>query len=153
MFYLRRSLSFHIPTLHTADNHNVRKMSELNHAIVFGASGLLGWATVEQLLFNYPSEGSFKNVTALMNRPLSESASFWPPASSNRPRLQIASGVNLTGTLEDLTSQLKGKVDGVEGVTHVFYFGENCVLSGSFIHWNMQLIFWHYTSLQSGRWG
>lgn len=106
-------------------------MSESNHAIVFGASGLLGWATVEQLLLNYPSTGSFDNVTAVMNRPLSESESFWPPASPNRPRLQIASGVNLTGTLEDLTLQLKGTVDGIEGVTHVFYFGENCSLSRS----------------------
>ncbi|KAK1534644.1 uncharacterized protein CCOS01_03396 [Colletotrichum costaricense] len=111
-----------LPTLHTADAHDIWKMSESTHAIVFGASGLLGWATVEQLLSNYPSEGSFENVTAVMNRPLLESDSFWPPASPTRPRLQIASDVNLTGTLEDLTSQLKGKVDGIEGVTHVFYF-------------------------------
>ncbi|KXH62581.1 hypothetical protein CNYM01_02784 [Colletotrichum nymphaeae SA-01] len=97
-------------------------MPESNHAVVFGASGLLGWATVEQLLSNYPSKGSFENVTAVMNRPLPESDSFWPPASPSKPRLQIASGVNLTGTLEDLTSQLKSKVDGIEGVTHVFYF-------------------------------
>ncbi|OHF00630.1 hypothetical protein CORC01_03947 [Colletotrichum orchidophilum] len=97
-------------------------MSESNHAIVFGASGLLGWATVEQLLSNYPAKGSFDKVTAVMNRPLSESDSFWPRDSPNRPRLQLASGVNLTGTLDDLTSQLKGKIDAVETVTHVFYF-------------------------------
>ncbi|KAK1658391.1 hypothetical protein BDP55DRAFT_398416 [Colletotrichum godetiae] len=97
-------------------------MSEKNHAIVFGASGLLGWATVEQLLSNYPSKGSFEKVTAVMNRPISESDSFWPRESASRPRLQIASGVNLIGSLEDLTSQLEGKVDKIKGVTHVFYF-------------------------------
>ncbi|GKT76436.1 sirQ protein [Colletotrichum tofieldiae] len=99
-------------------------MSERNHAIVFGAAGLLGWATVEQLLSNYPAEGSFDQVTAVINRPLPESELFWPKGSTDRPSLQIVSGVNLNGTAEDLTTQLENKVQEVKNVTHVFYFGK-----------------------------
>ncbi|KZL82598.1 sirq protein [Colletotrichum incanum] len=102
-------------------------MSERNHAIIFGAAGLLGWATVEQLLSNYPAEGSFDQVTAVINRSLSESEFFWPKDSTNRPSLQIVSGVNLNGTTEDLTRQLEDKVQGVKDITHVFYFVFNPV--------------------------
>lgn len=41
------------------------------HALVFGASGLAGWGVVDQLLENYPAEGTFSKVTALVNRPFS----------------------------------------------------------------------------------
>ncbi|OLN92064.1 3-oxo-Delta(4,5)-steroid 5-beta-reductase [Colletotrichum chlorophyti] len=98
-------------------------MSGRNHAIVFGAAGLLGWATVEQLLSNYPVEGSFDRVTAVINRPLPESDFFWPPDSSSRPDLQIVSGINLfDSSAADLTKDLGDKVDGIENITHVFYF-------------------------------
>ncbi|KAK2028416.1 hypothetical protein LX32DRAFT_590738 [Colletotrichum zoysiae] len=97
-------------------------MPARRHAIVFGAAGLLGWATVEQLLSNYPAEGSFDQVTAVINRSLPESEFFWPRDTPNRPSLQIVSGVNLNGTTEDLTRQLGGKVKGIEHVSHVFYF-------------------------------
>ncbi|EQB43278.1 hypothetical protein CGLO_18089 [Colletotrichum gloeosporioides Cg-14] len=98
-------------------------MSNLNHAIVFGAAGLVGWSTVEQLLSNYPAEGSFDKITAVINRPLPKSEFYWPPESATRPRLEIVSGVNLmNGTAEDLSRQLKEKVHGIADVTHVFYF-------------------------------
>ncbi|KAK2779047.1 sirq protein [Colletotrichum kahawae] len=98
-------------------------MSNLNHAIVFGAAGLVGWSTVEQLLLNYPAKGSFNKITAVINRPLPESEFYWPPESATRPKLEIVSGVNLmNGTADDLSRQLKGKVHGIADVTHVFYF-------------------------------
>ncbi|KAK1569621.1 uncharacterized protein LY79DRAFT_571597 [Colletotrichum navitas] len=97
-------------------------MAARRHAIVFGAAGLLGWATVEQLLSNYPTEGSFDQVTAVINRPLPESEFFWPRDAPNRPSLQIVSAVNLNGTTEDLRRQLEGNVKGIEHVSHVFYF-------------------------------
>ncbi|KAF9878726.1 hypothetical protein CkaCkLH20_03626 [Colletotrichum karsti] len=98
-------------------------MSTRKHAIVFGAAGLVGWATVEQLLSNYPSEGSFDKVTAVINRPLEESEFYWPIESSKRPDLQIVSGVNLlNGTADDLSKELRESVIGIEDVTHVFYF-------------------------------
>ncbi|TQN63747.1 Short chain dehydrogenase sirQ, partial [Colletotrichum shisoi] len=102
-------------------------MTERNHAIVFGAAGLLGWATVDQLLSDYPTEGSFDKVTVVINRPLSEVEFFWPKDSASRPSLQIVSGVNLNSTTEDLARQLEDRVQGVKDVTHVFYFVFNPV--------------------------
>ncbi|KAL3465720.1 hypothetical protein BJX64DRAFT_252317 [Aspergillus heterothallicus] len=92
------------------------------HAIVFGAAGLLGWATVNQLLSGYPNSAPFTQVTAVLNRPVSEDDLQWPSGPTT-PSLQIVSGVDLMqGTGEDLAHQLKHKVPGIEGVTHVFYF-------------------------------
>lgn len=95
-----------------------------NHAIVFGASGLLGWAVANQLLSAYPHVGAFSKVTVALNRPVPESELYFPGPSPSRPELQIASGVNLlSGTGEDLAKQLKEKVAGAETITHVFYNG------------------------------
>lgn len=100
-----------------------------NHALVFGASGLCGWAVVDQLLSNYPSRGTFSKVTALINRPFSVADSYWPDASpspsQSRPELDLVSNMDLTqGSVEDFTEMLKGKVEDIGGVTHAFYFGE-----------------------------
>ncbi|KAL2828554.1 hypothetical protein BJY01DRAFT_228411 [Aspergillus pseudoustus] len=92
------------------------------HAIVFGAAGLLGWATVNQLLSGYPTSTSFTKVTAVLNRPISQDELHWP-SGPDSPSLELISGVDLMqGTGDDLAAQLKEKVPGVEGVTHVFYF-------------------------------
>lgn len=94
------------------------------HALVFGASGLIGWAIVDQLLCNYPCQGTFDTITALVNRPLAIQDSFWPLEVEGRPELQLSSGINLAqGTVESITELLKLKVQGIEDVTHVFYFG------------------------------
>ncbi|KAL2788160.1 hypothetical protein BJX66DRAFT_309448 [Aspergillus keveii] len=95
---------------------------EQNHALVFGAAGLLGWATVNQLLSGYPSAAPFTKVTAVLNRPVAKD-DLHLPSGPNSPDLQIVSGIDLLqGTGEDLARQLQEKVPGVEGVTHVFYF-------------------------------
>ncbi|RHZ69792.1 hypothetical protein CDV55_103607 [Aspergillus turcosus] len=95
-----------------------------NHAIVFGAAGLLGWSSVNQLLSGYPTSGSFARVTAVLNRSVPEAELHWPSPGPDRPQLQIVSGVDLLrGTGDDLAKQLKEKVNGVEQITHVFYFG------------------------------
>ncbi|RDW86259.1 uncharacterized protein DSM5745_02901 [Aspergillus mulundensis] len=94
-------------------------MASTNHAIVFGAAGLLGWATLNQLL---SPTSPFSRITAILNRPVSESDLHLPPAP-DRPALEIASGINLLqGTAGDLAKQLKEKVPDVESITHVFYF-------------------------------
>ncbi len=96
-----------------------------NHALVFGASGVAGWGLVEQLLDNYPKEGTFSKVTAVVNRPLDVENSYWPYLSPSRPELQLVSGVNLLkGTVEEFASALKQKVEGLEAVTHAYYFGD-----------------------------
>lgn len=98
--------------------------ADSNHAIVFGASGLIGWAAVNQLLSGYPSPGTFARVTAVMNRHAPESELYWPEASPDRPHLQVVSGINLLGaTAALLADQLDTEVAEVEKITHVFYFG------------------------------
>ena len=98
------------------------------HALVFGASGLAGWGVVDQLLSDYPVPGTFSTVTALSNRPLSVEDSFWPVRRSGEeiPKFDLISGVDLMkGSMDELAEVLRDKVgDGVENVTHVFYFGE-----------------------------
>lgn len=66
-----------------------------SHALVFGASGLVGWGVVDQLLSNYPAQGTFSKVTALVNRPLDIKDSFWPEESPARPKLELVSGFTL----------------------------------------------------------
>ena len=88
-----------------------------NHALVFGASGITGWALVKEAL-SYPTPTTFSQVTALSNRPLSAADAQWP----DDPRLQLASGIDLTGPVDAVVSALKSKVNNVETVTHVFLF-------------------------------
>lgn len=93
------------------------------HALVFGASGLAGWGVVDQLLCNYPAQGTFSHVTALVNRPFGLADSYWPESLPSRPKLQLVPHVNLLkGPVEDLTAFLKREVEGIGNVTHAFYF-------------------------------
>lgn len=99
-----------------------------NHALVFGASGLIGWGVVNELLAGYPEQDAFSKVTAITNRPVAEPHLHWPSPAPGRPSLQLAAGVDLrSGTPEDLAAQLRAKVPDVESVTHVFYFGKHPV--------------------------
>lgn len=92
-----------------------------NHALVFGATGLLGWAVVDQLLSGYPNTGSFSRVTAVSNRAVKASDTMWSSGSSGSPELQLVSGVNLQE--DHVEEQLREKVLAMDTVTHVFYFG------------------------------
>lgn len=97
-----------------------------NHALVLGASGLAGWAVVNELLSNYPTPGTFRKFTAVVNRPLNIEDYFWPAQSADRPDLELVSGVNLlNGSTEEFTSFLKDKLKDIQTVTHVYYFGEH----------------------------
>ncbi|OCL09603.1 hypothetical protein AOQ84DRAFT_388059 [Glonium stellatum] len=87
-------------------------------ALVFGASGVTGWAFVNEILNDYPTKGVWMKVHALTNRPISLHDSMW----SNDPRLNIVSGVDLLkGNQEELEQVMKEKIKGVEEVTHVYY--------------------------------
>jgi nucleoside-diphosphate-sugar epimerase len=98
---------------------------DIRHAIVYGASGLIGWALVDQLLNSYPTIRTFSKVTAVTNRPLNVERSCWPEASPSRPKLQLVSGVNLqSGDGDWLAKSLQASVKDVETVTHIFYLGE-----------------------------
>ncbi|KAJ5649390.1 uncharacterized protein N7484_003113 [Penicillium longicatenatum] len=97
-------------------------MGDSNHAIVFGASGLIGWALVNQLLSAYPDAGTFSKVTAITNRPITLSESHWPTSAPDRPDLQLVSGIDLRhGDGATLAETLKHAVREVESVTHIYY--------------------------------
>ena len=88
-------------------------------AIVFGASGVTGWSFVNEILNDYPEEGVWDGVVAMTNRPLKPEDSYWPADF----RLQIISGVDLLGSLEEIEDALKKNVKHIEKVTHVYYLG------------------------------
>ena len=90
--------------------------SKQYHALVFGASGVSGWAIAKECL-TYPTPTTFSRVTALANRPISQEESMLPAD----PRLHLASGVDLTQDVEGVKSLLKLKVPQVETVTQVFF--------------------------------
>ncbi|KAH6693850.1 hypothetical protein F5X68DRAFT_248319 [Plectosphaerella plurivora] len=98
-------------------------MASRNHALVFGASGLIGWGVVNELLSGNPATNTFSKITAAVNRSVVEPEMHWPSAGPGRPDLQIATGVNLRqGSADELAAQLREEVPGIESVTHVFYF-------------------------------
>jgi hypothetical protein len=94
------------------------------HALVIGASGLIGWSVVDQLLQPYPSPSPFSKVTALVNRPLKLEDSFWPARSPDRPEWALESGINLLCSDAEFEKLLKQKVPDIENVSHVYYFGK-----------------------------
>jgi nucleoside-diphosphate-sugar epimerase len=99
-------------------------MAASNHAIVYGASGLIGWAIANQLLNSYPHAGAFSKFTTVTNRPLNLSETFWPESDSRRPELQVVSGVDIGHDDEAaVANALKSAVKDIETVTHVFYLG------------------------------
>jgi hypothetical protein len=96
------------------------------HALVIGASGLAGWAVVNEILKEYPTKGTFAKVTAVVNRPLSIARARWPTASN--VQIQLVSGVNLTaGSLKDTVTRLRNKIPDLETVTHLYHFGKQII--------------------------
>jgi nucleoside-diphosphate-sugar epimerase len=95
------------------------------HALIIGASGIIGWSVVNQLLQRYPSPSPFHKVTALVNRPLKLEDAFWPASPPGRPQLVLSSGVNLLCKDTEFEKLLKEKVDDITSVSHVYYFGKS----------------------------
>lgn len=90
-----------------------------NHALVFGASGITGWAIVNAIVNGYPSPETFGRVTALTNRPLSQDVAQWPALE----KLQVVSGLDLLrGDQATLELEMKRHVPGIDTVTHVYFF-------------------------------
>lgn len=91
-----------------------------NHALIFGASGITGWAIVDQILKGYPSPNQFSRVTALTNRPLKLEDTLWP--KSDKLLLTTANLMH-EGGQEGLEKELKAHVKDIDTVTHVYFFG------------------------------
>lgn len=112
-----------------------------HHALVIGASGLIGWSVVNQLLQPRSSAAPFRKVSALVNRPLKLEKSFWPEQTPDRPELSLASRVNLLCEDEEFESLLKAKVEDVQSVSHVYYFGELIEYSSLATYTNLNVAF------------
>jgi hypothetical protein len=94
-------------------------------ALIFGASGVSGWALVNEILNDYPKKGIWGGVYALTNRPLSLEQSQWPKDD----RLHIMSGIDLLkGSQEDLEKTMKEKLPMISKVTHYIFLGERPAL-------------------------
>ncbi|KAJ8122916.1 hypothetical protein ONZ43_g1009 [Nemania bipapillata] len=95
---------------------------KLRHAIVFGASGLIGWAVVDQLLRLYPEAGTFSKITAVTNRKVKISESHWLEPRTDRLSLQLISDIDLRrGDGATLAESLRRAVADIHTVTQVFY--------------------------------
>lgn len=95
-----------------------------DHAVVIGASGLIGWGVVNELLSRDSiAAGNFGRVTAIVNRPINRDDTFWPDKHTSQPELVMVDGVNLTDGQEKVTAMLKDKIPDANTITHVFYFG------------------------------
>lgn len=89
-------------------------------ALVFGASGVSGWAITRECLI-YPSPSTFERVVAITKRPL-EKSEFMVP-DDQLTRLELASDVDLTAGIEAVTARLR-QIPGIESITHVFFTGK-----------------------------
>lgn len=89
-----------------------------NVALVFGASGISGWAVTKNLL-SYPSFSTFDRVIALTNRPRSL-AEFSLPQD---PRLELYSGIDLCGNLDQVLERMKETIPNLNEITHMYYCG------------------------------
>lgn len=92
-----------------------------DHALIFGASGITGWAITNQILNGYPKPGAFSKATALTNRPLKKEETLWP----ENDKLQLVSGIDLMNTAgqKALEDEMKAKIKDIDNVTQVFFFG------------------------------
>ena len=88
-------------------------------ALVFGASGITGWAVAKEAL-KYPTPTTFDQVIGLTNRPLTKLEALLPEDE----RLQLYSGIDLSAGASQVEASLK-KIHGIEGVTHVYFSGEH----------------------------
>lgn len=101
-------------------------MSDGKVALVFGASGISGWAFVNQCLEDYPRKGIWNGVVALTNRPLSREQSSWP----DDDRLNIVSGIDLLeGSQQDVEGKIAASVPKLNQITHVIYMGTHLTFS------------------------
>jgi hypothetical protein len=87
-------------------------------ALVFGASGITGWAITNSAL-SYPTITTSTRILALTSRPLS----LRDLGFHSDPRLQLYSGLDLSQDAESITQNLK-KIDRIDEITHVYFAGK-----------------------------
>lgn len=100
------------------------KSSNTSHeghtALVFGASGISGWAVMQNLL-SYPSPDTFRRIVGLTNRPMSKAEGNF---AEDDKRIELYSGFDLRQELGGVKTQLTNTVPRLQEVTHVYYCGK-----------------------------
>ncbi|KAF8860712.1 hypothetical protein BDZ45DRAFT_713603 [Acephala macrosclerotiorum] len=86
------------------------------HALTLGASGILGWAVLNQSQI-YPTPTTFPKITGTTNRPLTFEQTFL----LKDPRISLVSGIDFTKSVNEVVEPLKKKVPSLEAVSHVFF--------------------------------
>lgn len=86
-------------------------------ALVFGASGITGWAITNEAL-SYPTPTTFNRIVGLTSRSLSLKDSGFPAD----PRLTLYSALDLSQDANTITDYLK-KVEKIDQITHVYFAG------------------------------
>lgn len=102
----------------------IRIMSSIINrtALVFGASGIIGWGVTNALL-TYPTPSAFTNIIALTNRPLTKEEASWP----HDKRLSIHFGIDLSARIDAVAATLT-QIPNITKVTHIYfasYVGHN----------------------------
>ncbi|KAJ9611201.1 hypothetical protein H2200_004384 [Cladophialophora chaetospira] len=90
-------------------------MAESRQAVIFGASGISGWAITRAAVLS-TGASSFKKVIGFTSRPLSMKESGLP----EDPKLELRSGLDLTRSLDDVTRFL-ASIDGIQNTSHVYF--------------------------------
>ncbi|KAL7919088.1 hypothetical protein ACQKWADRAFT_330032 [Trichoderma austrokoningii] len=84
-------------------------------ALVFGASGMTGWALTNAAL-SYPTATTFKRVVGLTNRPLSVEEAGLP----QDPRLHLYPGLDLGKDSQSIAGYLS-KIENISETTHIYF--------------------------------
>lgn len=92
--------------------------SQNNVALVFGASGISGWAATKNLL-SYPTPTIFSRVVGLTNRPKTIEESGLP----QDPRLELYSGIDLRSSFDNVLHEMQ-KIPNLDQITHIYYLGK-----------------------------
>ncbi|KAJ4398046.1 hypothetical protein N0V91_010511 [Didymella pomorum] len=88
----------------------------MSHALVFGASGISGWAILNEIV-TYPTPTTFARITGLSNRPLTIEQALLP----HDHRLRLINGVDLTKSMSEVVQMLREKVEDAHTISHVFF--------------------------------
>lgn len=92
---------------------------ESYQALVFGASGISGWAITRSAVLS-TEPFAFKKVIGLTSRSLSVEDSSLP----NDPKLELCGGLDLTKGVDAVTDFLR-RIENIERTTHVYFTGKS----------------------------
>ncbi|KAG0645390.1 Short chain dehydrogenase sirQ [Hyphodiscus hymeniophilus] len=84
-------------------------------ALVFGASGITGWAITNSAL-SYPTPTTFSRVVGLTSRSLSINEAALP----SDPRLELHAGLDLGQDVQSIVKYLSS-IERIEEITHVYF--------------------------------